>query len=235
MPEERHRTASVVDLRSRLGFRGSAKCPHEGPSLLLRFRPAPPALPQSRDELAVVYGKAAKRRLSEIRRIEKSRYLSEQARMTVHAEKGNGKSPIGQWGISFSPFPSGIGTILRMQEDLFRRRLRERVDAKFDGDMRKASRAANLGETFVRDVLERGKGQVGIAKLTQLAAALDCSVAYLIGETDHLNPDMIAYTFPEQVAEFVDALRSMAPGDRARALKILQTFAESDDRTSKAG
>ena len=83
------------------------------------------------------------------------------------------------------------------------RRIRARLDER-GIDMKGASIAAGLGETFVRDLLKRGRAPSPDA-LARLARALDTTVGYLTGETSDpadgapapAPPDYPVITVPE--------------------------------------
>lgn len=65
--------------------------------------------------------------------------------------------------------------------------IKRRVEARIDEvstNMKAVSLKAGLGETFVRDMLKRGRAP-GPDALAKIAAALDTSVAWLTGETSN--------------------------------------------------
>lgn len=69
-----------------------------------------------------------------------------------------------------------------MTGETWRDRLRRHLD-EARTNMKTVSLKAGLGETYVRDLLKRGR-EPGIDKLTAIAHALDVSVGYLLGEED---------------------------------------------------
>lgn len=73
--------------------------------------------------------------------------------------------------------------------ETIQRRVRSRLD-DLGLDMKAASIKADQGETFVRDLLKRGRAPSADA-LGRLARALETSVAYLTGETNDASPDAV--------------------------------------------
>ena len=73
-----------------------------------------------------------------------------------------------------------LGNIPPMDQK-WKDRLRKALQAK-SLTMKAASKAANLGETYVRDILERDRAPT-VDKLSSLASVLGVSVGYLLGES----------------------------------------------------
>src|SRR5688572_3675244 len=91
--------------------------------------------------------------------------------------KDNGLLPIRQWAISSAPASSGLGNIPYMESD-WREHMMEAV--KKDGrDMKALSRAMGQGETFVRDMLKRGR-KPNIEAVIALADVLGLTVSELV-------------------------------------------------------
>ena len=80
-----------------------------------------------------------------------------------------------------------IGTMTDPEETVLQRRVRERLDA-LGLKAAPLAKSAGLGESFVRDILRGRTASPSAANLQKLAAALDTSAEYLLGETDDLLP-----------------------------------------------
>lgn len=89
-----------------------------------------------------------------------------------------------------------------MSLDLIQRRVRQRL-AELNLDYKAASRKAGLGETFVRDLLERGR-EPRVGSLIKLAEALEVSAAWLQGiesgsQLERVNTPFIYFPVVGQV------------------------------------
>ncbi len=94
-----------------------------------------------------------------------------------------GNCPSRQWAITQVTDGPGVGQYPNMaQEETWRRRLREAVGQSGAKTMKALSLAAGLGETFVRDVLERGRVP-SIENLIAISDKLDVSVGWLLEES----------------------------------------------------
>jgi len=69
-----------------------------------------------------------------------------------------------------------------MSLEIIKRRVRQVLDAR-GVNMKRASLEAELGETFVRDLLERDRDP-SASKLRQLAQSLGVTLAWLVGDAD---------------------------------------------------
>ena len=94
-----------------------------------------------------------------------------------HGEQLNGLLPIRQWAITQVTFPIAVGMIPPMRED-WKTRLRRLIDDR-KLSMKSASLNADLGETFVRDILERERDP-SVGKLTKLAETLGLTIGELL-------------------------------------------------------
>lgn len=88
--------------------------------------------------------------------------------------------------------------------NVLKMRLSERIDA-LGTNAAAVSRKAGLGTTAVYDILNDKNERPGIATIQALAAALDCSVAYLIGEADYTAGAKRRGTQPIRVAGVAEA------------------------------
>lgn len=144
-----------------------------------------PTSAQTRDQLSVIYGKptecAFRHRTPNGRPPGQMRFdFGDQ--FLQHAAISNGRLPINQAGIR--PF-LGINDPMVCRAMTFetqKRRVRQRLD-ELGMNMKRASLEAGLGETFVRDMLERDR-EPSATKLYHLANALGTTVSWFIGETD---------------------------------------------------
>ncbi len=108
--------------------------------------------------------------------------------MLVMGQQHNGQLPISQWAITQVTLPEPVGMLPSMSKD-WRARLRREIEMK-GVSMKAASLGAGLGETFVRDILERDRDP-SIDKLAQLAASLGMSMASLLEpEAEAAAPDI---------------------------------------------
>ena len=90
----------------------------------------------------------------------------------------DGQSPICQWAITTVRFPEEVGSIPFMTQHAFSARLRNVLDAR-ELDMKTVSVGAGLGETTVRDIIERGRDP-RLSTVIALADELRMTVCELV-------------------------------------------------------
>lgn len=203
----------------------------KGPHLFRRLRPEAPARSDARHKLSVVHRQTPEGRFGHAGVSKEGVDIGKELFFRVHAQDDGGLYPISQRVSSHSRFSAAMGNVPSMRTDLFRARLQERVEEIFGGDMKAASRAAGLGATYVRDLLKRERKtspNPEIEKLEALARALNCSVAYLIGEADDPNPAVLRTEFTVAARSYLDALSSLDPQHRAVALAVVRALAEAE-------
>lgn len=91
-----------------------------------------------------------------------------------------GFCPLIKWAKTQVTLLPAVGIVPRVQNSDWRLRLRALLDER-DLSMKTASLSAGLGETFVRDILERNR-KPRAENLAALARVLGTSVSYLLGD-----------------------------------------------------
>lgn len=210
----------------------------KGAHLLGRLGPEPPAVPNSRDKLSIIHRKPSEGRFGHAGVIEEGVDLGKKLFVRAHANHDGGLYPISQRVSSHSHCAATMGNVPPMRTEIFRARLRELVDQEFGGDMKAASRAAGLGNTYVRDLLKRDRKtspNPRLEPLEALAAALKCSVAYLIGEASDPRPNALDTRFADDAQEYLDTLGRLDAEARSMAIAAVKAIAEERQRRHHDG
>lgn len=97
-----------------------------------------------------------------------------------------------------------------------------------------SSLGEHLGLTFQQvQKYERGSNRVSASMLVRIAARLDCTVAWLVGEEDgaagHLEGGLLARLASPGVAELVEAFNAIeSPQARTALMQLARSMADGD-------
>lgn len=148
---------------------------------------------KARDKLAVVDGQPTESALGHLHVLAGDEAINlGQEFFSGHVAQDDGQSPISQWAISQVTLPAGVGSFPRMTLG-WRKRLRDILTER-NLNMKTLSQDAGLGETFVRDVLERERDP-SLEKILKVTRALGISISEIVGDATGAGPD----TFPVPV------------------------------------
>lgn len=191
----------------------------KSPDLLGCGESQPTPVPKPADEFPVVDGQAPKSGFghSNVRFRKEIVDFGQQIRLG-HVEHFNGLLPTRQWAIAQVTRPALVGNVPSMELG-WRDRLRDAMSKK-GFNMKSLSKAARLGDTYVRDILVRDR-EPSLSNAQRLCATLDIPVTKIFGnewdgaEDDAAEPET---ALPAPAVEgFIpvgrfDASFSMGPG-----------------------
>lgn len=208
-------------------------CPNELSDLLRRLGPTPPPRPQAPHKFSIVHRQPTERRFGHVRVTEKRVDLGKKCRFLAHDDDyDNGQMPIRQWAQTHVQLARPVGILPRMATDVFKQRLKALVDEKFDGNMARASRESAVSETGVRDALVRRDGP-RLRTLYKLAAGLEVSVSYLVGETNVRDAEILRHLDPDDLGELLEVWGQLGPDARDMLISSAQEALKRQERRAQ--